>query len=185
MGTFNINVGGDIFADLTTDVDSYTIIAHGVNVKGVMGGFAALIDKKFPVDADEYRRACESGMLTVGNTHLTGVEDAPEGPNLLIAHVASQENPGPDAKVMWLVSALEDLAHQVDEYLSGSDEIRNQVTIRLPLIGGGIGGIDPLVSAAIIRMFAEHLRKGCGASTVLYLLESDPHTEAVVAAVGG
>ncbi|TXH08348.1 MAG: hypothetical protein E6R04_10910 [Spirochaetes bacterium] len=117
MGKFSINVGGDIFADLTTDVNSLTIIAHGVNTVGVMGGFAGLIDTKFPVDADGYRRACESKILTVGETHITGADDAPEGPNLWIAHVASQESPGPDAKVKWLVSALEDFAHQMESYL--------------------------------------------------------------------
>lgn len=55
MSKFTIVVDKDIF-DVTDP--EHTVIAHGVNRFGVMGGFAALIDKKFPEDAQFYREAC-------------------------------------------------------------------------------------------------------------------------------
>lgn len=185
MSAFTINVGGDIFADVSHVEDTVTVIAHGVNIRSVMGGFAGLIDKKFPDDAALYREACVDGYLRAGFTHITGTDDAPEGPNLWIAHVASQVEPGPDAKVGLLISALNDMYSHLTAYLSEQFYDRIHVDVRLPLIGGGIGGIDPLVSAAVIRTSAERVvSDGYDIATTLYLLDSDPHTEAVVAAVG-
>lgn len=183
MSTFTINVGGDIFADIPTDVDTLTVIAHGVNTRGVMGGFAGLIDKKFPVDAAQYHTACEHGTVVPGSAFLTGVNDAPEGPNLWIAHVASQREPGPDARVEWLIRGLANLSDQVVDELNYGQV--TSVVVRLPLIGGGIGGIDPLVAATIIRTFAEHAVKQGHIRTELYLLDSDPATESIVAAMEG
>lgn len=184
MSTFAINVGGDIFADIPADMDTVTVIAHGVNTRGVMGGFAGLIDKRFPVDAAQYRAACSHAAVAPGRAFITGTDDAPEGPNLWIAHVASQREPGPDARVEWLISGLNDMYEQLANDLGNEDARR--VVVRLPLIGGGIGGIDPLVAAAVIRTAAEQAYiAGDDIHTALYLLDSDPATESIVAALGG
>lgn len=178
MSTFTITVGGDIFADIPTDITVATVIAHGVNTRGVMGGFAGLLDTKFPVDAAQYRAACAAGRMLPGMSLLTGVNDAPEGPNLWVAHVASQREPGPDAKVGWLIRGLNNMYEQLANDLG-------EIVVRLPLIGGGIGGIDPLVSASVIRASAEQAYIAEeNIRTVLYLLDDDPHTERIVAELG-
>lgn len=181
--TFTINVGGDIFGNIAEDVHAATVIAHGVNIRGVMGGFAGLIDAKLPVDAEQYRQACVSGSVSPGDVLITGANDAPEGPNLWVAHVVSQREPGPDARVEWLISGLNRMYSQLTHDIE--DQEMGEIVVRLPLIGGGIGGIDPLVAAAIIRTAAEQvIVRAASIRTVLYLLDSDPHTDRIVSELG-
>jgi O-acetyl-ADP-ribose deacetylase (regulator of RNase III) len=181
---FTINVGGDIFGNIPEDVHAATVIAHGVNTRGVMGGFAGLIDTKLPVDAEQYRQACESGGVSPGGVLITGVNDAPEGLNLWVAHVVSQREPGPDARVEWLISALNIMYAQLVGDLEDDTEM-DEIVVRLPLIGGGIGGIDPLVAASVIRTAAEQvIVRAAAIRTVLYLLDGDPHTDRIVSELG-
>jgi O-acetyl-ADP-ribose deacetylase (regulator of RNase III) len=72
----------------------------------------------------------------------------PQGPgDQPIIHCASQDRPGPSATEEWLRSSLTtglDLA--VEHGIS---------SVALPLIGGGIGGLDPAAAERIIREVAE------------------------------
>lgn len=156
----------DIFAD--GDEGVVTVIGHGVNTRGVMGaGFAALIARRFPLVKSAYVRACSDGGLTAGNTQVV-----PVTATLAVANIASQVNPGADATVEHLRDALGAL------YLQAS-KVATPVHIRLPLIGAGIGGIDPLTAAGVILAAAEGA--SANVTTTLYLLPSDEHTEAVMA----
>lgn len=165
MRVTEVTTTKDIFADGNEGV--VTVIGHGVNVRGVMGaGFAALIARRFPAVKAEYVRACSDGGLTAGITQVV-----PVSPTLAIANIASQMNPGADATVENLRSGLEDL------YLK-SAATGVPVHVRLPLIGAGIGGIDPLTAAGTILSVADGAAGNI--ATTLHLLPSDEHTEAVV-----
>lgn len=91
-----------------------------------------------------------------GDVQIIEAEDG-----LDIANLASQRNPGPDATVEALVTSLaallrDELPYDVDE-------------VRVPLIGGGIGGIDPdIAERVIIETLARHTPEGVSSS--LYLL---------------
>ncbi len=183
MNEFTINVGGDIFADISMDNETITHIAHGVNTRGVMGGFAALIDKGFPEDAAEYRAACERGDIVAGGAFFTAARGVDGDPNLWIAHVVSQREPGPDARVEWLISGLTSMYAQIIGELTYGESTAGEV--RLPLIGGGIGGIVPMAAATVIRACAETAARNYNIRTVLYLLDNDPATESIAAALGG
>jgi len=156
----------DIFSDFRDD--ETVVIGHGVNVKGVMGaGFAALIARRFPDVKSTYQQACINGALPVGSTQIVPVDAT-----LSVANIASQEHPGPDATVERLLSGLRDLYRQ-------TEAVSVPVNVRLPLIGAGIGGIDPITAAHAILLTAcdapDHVR------TSLHLLTSDEHTASVVA----
>lgn len=167
---FNTVIGGDIFN--TDNTDTPVVIAHGVNVKGVTGGFAALVfGKIFPETVPDYLEACHDGFLTPGRTQIVPTNTR----NVFVANIASQENPGADARLEWLVSGL-------DRMYVSLNRLRSSVEVRLPLIGGGIGGIDPIQAADAIRLSAKMASNGI--NTSLYLLENDPHTAEVVEWLG-
>jgi O-acetyl-ADP-ribose deacetylase (regulator of RNase III) len=147
--TFQIK-HGDMFSEPS---DAY---AHGVNVYGVMGaGVAAVIRRKFPSVYTEYAAACADGTLTPGNT--LPVQDTSSG--AWVYNCASQDRPGPYANRDWLMSSLSQaFAHA---HLNG---VR---TLALPLIGGGIGGLDPQECQREIEITAHML--GNGIVTTLWL----------------
>ena len=184
---FSIDLGGDIFAEPTDDL--HTAVGHGVNLFGVMGGFAALIDTKFPDDAAAYRAHCpfdidmigsvteqevsllepENG-LRLGDALVTGESlDS----RLWVAHIASQARPGPDARVLALYQGVLSAARTL-----GEDG--NIAVLRVPLIGGGIGGIDPAVAAHTIRLAAHAADDIANVEVILYLRDADPTTTAVL-----
>lgn len=166
MGTVAVTTTEDIFA--AEPAGQVTVIGHGVNTRGVMGaGFAALIARRFPAVKAEYVRACSDARLTAGRTQIV-----PVTLTLAVANIASQVNPGADATVEHLQEGLDDLYRQ-------AAQARVPVYIRLPLIGAGIGGIDPITAAATILVAAGNATDNV--ATSLHLLASDEHTPAVLA----
>lgn len=151
--TFQIK-HGDMFSEPS---DAY---AHGVNVYGVMGaGVAAVIRRKFPSVYAEYAAACAKGTLTVGNILPVRVEAQPDYVGAWVYNCASQDRPGPYANREWLVSSL---SHTfIHAKLNGVK------TLALPLIGGGIGGLDPQQCQREIETTANTL--GVGIDTTLWL----------------
>lgn len=165
MGTLAVTTHQDIFS--VPKDGAVTVIGHGVNVRGVMGaGFARLIATKYPGVKAEYMQACSDASLTPGLTQII-----PVSPSLAIANIASQENPGADATEDNLRDALRNL-------YAMTAVVGVPVHVRLPLIGAGIGGLDPITVAGIIFTAACDAAGTVG--TTLYLRDADEHTPAVV-----
>lgn len=187
MSNFTVVVDEDIFD--VTDPD-HTVIAHGVNRFGVMGGFAALIDKNFPEDAQFYRDMCpftpedletisredaeadefdDDGLpkLNLARAVLSRLSDGPT-----IAHACTQAFPGTDARE----DALWRTIHALVTNRNADRDFRAE--IRVPLIGGGIGGIKPTKAASLIRHAA--LTPWGGNPVTLYLRSDDPSTAEIL-----
>ncbi|MFA5709919.1 macro domain-containing protein [Mycolicibacterium sp.] len=129
---------GDLFAHPAQ------ALAHGVNCRGIAGaGVAALMKQRYPNAVHQYEVLASRGDLEPGAALIT-----PGGPgDRPIIHCASQDHPGADARTEWLRSSLTaglGLATQ-----------HGIVSVALPLIGGGIGGLDPHEALRVIREVAE------------------------------
>jgi O-acetyl-ADP-ribose deacetylase (regulator of RNase III) len=129
---------GDLFAHRSQ------ALAHGVNCKGVAGaGVAAVMKRRHPNAIHQYEVLARRGDLPPGGAII-----CPQGPgDPAIIHCASQDYPGADATEEWLRSSL-----TAGLELAAGHGI---TSVALPLIGGGIGGLDPARAAAIIREVAE------------------------------
>jgi O-acetyl-ADP-ribose deacetylase (regulator of RNase III) len=132
---------GDLFAHPAE------AIAHGVNCFGVTGGLASKVADRYPDAITQYRILANQGHITPGSAMFTRNQGREVGPGRAIIHCASQEYPGADATEEWLRSSL----------TQGLDLARKQeiTSVAVPLIGGGIGGLDPAVAEQIIREVAE------------------------------
>jgi O-acetyl-ADP-ribose deacetylase (regulator of RNase III) len=114
---------GDVF-----DTEA-TFIGHGVNTVGVMGaGIAKTIRDKYPETYKYYRDRCLTGALTPGHT-LATVEDS-----RIILNMATQDEPGANARYEWVLGCLLNVAQ-------GIKRASRQATIAIPEIGCGIGGL--------------------------------------------
>lgn len=107
---------------------------HGVNVDGVMGaGVAKVFRSRYPTMFDQYRQAClhlsGAGRLRPGGMLPW---QAPDG--RWVYNMASQDRPGPNARLSWLVASAQAALAHADEH--GVDRIA------IPQIGCGIGGLD-------------------------------------------
>ncbi|SIE00833.1 macro domain-containing protein [Mycobacteroides abscessus] len=129
---------GDLF------VHPAEALAHGVNCQGVAGaGVAAIMKQRYPNAIYQYEVIARRGDLQPGGAMI-----CPGGPgDRPIIHCASQYYPGPDAREEWVRSSVAvGLSLAVEHGIS---------SVALPLIGGGIGGLDPAVAEQIIREIAE------------------------------
>jgi O-acetyl-ADP-ribose deacetylase (regulator of RNase III) len=117
--------------DLFTQPD-VKCIGHGVNVKGVMGGLAALFRRRYPDMYKQYVLWCDTGLLKPGACLPWETTDEPDG-NQYIFNIASQNEPGADATVTWLLAGLEDAIIQAKRVACNK--------LAVPRIGAGIGGL--------------------------------------------
>lgn len=115
---------GDLFTSTTG------AIGHGVNTRGAMGaGIAVIFKRKYPAMYEEYHDLCRRGELRPGEVFPW--RDPNTG--LWVYNIASQDRPGPDARLEWLsTGASAALEH------AAANDIK---TIALPRIGCGIGGL--------------------------------------------
>lgn len=114
---------GDLF---TSDAPA---LAHGVNTKGAMGaGVAKGFRERWPDMYEEYRTQCKSGLLEPGGLMGWVAEDGPT-----IYNVASQDFPGPHARLEWLSAGIYNALRDA--------ESRGYDRIAVPMIGAGIGGL--------------------------------------------
>lgn len=113
---------GDLF-----DQPDVGAIAHGANRHGVMGGLAAVVDRRFPAAAAEYRAACRSGAFALGDALWT--RDADQW----VVHLGTQVDPGPDARLDAVERAVDTLLTTAPDH--GVDRVA------VPRIGAGIGGL--------------------------------------------
>jgi len=125
-----IERNGDLF---TTDARA---IGHGVNTHGVMGaGIAKTFKQRYPEMFKVYRRHCEIQALRPGmSMSWSGMPNVGEHDAKWVFNMASQENPGPDAKYTWLFTAAAESAR-----IAGGTGLDR---IAIPEIGCGIGGLE-------------------------------------------
>ncbi len=126
-----IHLDKDIFE---YDKEKLTIIGHGCNCIGsYSAGFAGVVANNYPEAKWKYYAHIEANedypRFLAGTVNLVKVED-----NLIIANLFTQVQPGPNAKIGYIIEALDKLT----SYNFGKD-----VDIRIPMIGAGIGGLDP------------------------------------------
>jgi len=120
-------------------------IAHGVNCKGAMGaGIAVAFRTSFPDMYERYAALCSRDELAPGGVFYWEGDTAPAVYNL-----ASQSNPGADARIDWLtISLRKALRHAAEK---GYDRIA------IPQIGCGIGGLRWTdVRVVVERLSNEH-----------------------------
>lgn len=115
---------GDLF---TSDAQAY---GHGVNIYGAMGaGIAKVFANRFDGLLDDYRAFCKNPGLEPG-----GMLPWCSKKGQWVYNMASQNYPGPFAKLEWLrSSAYKSLVHA---------EVHNIPVIAIPQIGCGIGGLE-------------------------------------------
>jgi len=128
---------GDIFKSEGLDA-----IAHGVNCKGPMGGFAGLVKSKYPEMSNHYRELCNRRLLKPGNIFHWHEEGSPN-----IYNLATQENPGPDAKYEYIDASMKTMLSHA--------EAHGVRTIGIPQIGCGIGGLEWPKTRELIRSISE------------------------------
>lgn len=117
-------VEGDLFE---MNVDA---IGHGVNVRGLMGaGIAKPFGEKYPLMKEEYVLMCKANDFHPGDVFKYYVGDGK-----WIYNLASQKEPGADARIPWLSQSAHTMMVHAHRY--GVKEIA------LPAIGCGIGGLD-------------------------------------------
>jgi O-acetyl-ADP-ribose deacetylase (regulator of RNase III) len=115
---------GNIF-DTTADA-----IGHGVNCRGVMGaGIARQFREKYPDMYKQYRLQCDMFLLEPGGCMPWLTDD-----HKIILNLASQNEPGADARIDWLAGAVEDAVHALHDV--------GYKILALPQIGCGIGGLQ-------------------------------------------
>lgn len=91
---------GDILA-----VESGTIL-HQVNCRGVVGGLAGALHRKYPQAFDQYFAECKAnGYAMLGTSIMGKAKD-----DLFICHVFGQLNPGANTDMAAVNSALNDAA---------------------------------------------------------------------------
>lgn len=120
-------------------------LAHGVNVDGVMGAGVALgFRRNFPGLYKSYRQACRSGQLQPGGMHVFRTRDG-----RWVYNLASQDRPGPRARIEWIASAAHLALHHAD-----NNGVR---LVAIPRIGSDIGGLDWRdVSTTLAEVEQEH-----------------------------
>lgn len=124
-----IDIHGDLFKT------GAPVIAHGVNTSGAMaGGVAAIIAKLYPDVETEYGEACRESDLKPGQMLPTWGTNPHTDKPVWILNLASQDLPGPHARLEWLESSLRDALAFCHE--SGF------CRMAAPRIGAGIGGLD-------------------------------------------
>lgn len=146
--TFKI-IEGDLF-DPTHD---FTSLAQGTNCRGVMGaGIAVPFKTRYPDMFEDYEALClKASHLLPGTAQvwLTQVGD----PRRDVINVFSQYNPGRgNASIDYLERGLHSMEQQLNLLTNSAEDIlgaafpgvdtRTPFNVGLPLIGGGIGGLE-------------------------------------------
>lgn len=130
-----IEVTGDLF-DTTAEA-----IGHGINCQGSMGaGIAAEFRRRYPVMYEVYKRRCAEGRVFPGSMFCYKATDK------WVFNIASQDRPGPDARLNWLARGLHSALEECDEL--------GVHTLALPRIGAGIGGLAWVDVKAVLQFEA-------------------------------
>lgn len=123
---------GDIF---DSDAD---VLVNPVNCVGVMGaGLAKEFKRRFPGMFLEYERACINGKLVLGTPrwHIAG------GSPVWVVSFPTKYDWREKSSMQSIVNGLLALGDQILEL---AEHRRSINKIALPLLGAGLGGLDPV-----------------------------------------
>jgi len=115
------------------------VIAHGCNCRGVMGaGVAGQIARRWPHVLEENRRMVRHlnfypGVVQPASTAFAWSHPS-RGEPLTVMNMATQEDPGPNAKYDYVDLAFRNLAELC--------VVTNIDRVAIPQIGCGIGGLQ-------------------------------------------
>jgi O-acetyl-ADP-ribose deacetylase (regulator of RNase III) len=127
---------GDLFA---SGLDA---LAHGCNCQGVMGaGIARGFRDRYPDMYKVYRDACTAGTFRPG--HVLAWVDPRTG--TVVFNLATQRGTGPAAEPWAVATAIGQMILVARN--------RGITEIGLPMIGCGIGGLDPVVLGTCLALF--------------------------------
>lgn len=143
--TFRI-IKGDLF-DPEHD---FTALAQGTNCRGVMGaGIAVPFKQRFPDMFTDYKALCDSSHHFLPGTAQVWIGD---GTDIDVINIFSQYHPGANAVMDYLDRGLFSMDQQLNLLSTVLDSINevvdvtftgaNAMRVGLPLIGGGIGGLE-------------------------------------------
>jgi O-acetyl-ADP-ribose deacetylase (regulator of RNase III) len=138
--TFQI-IQGDLF----DPAHNFNAIGQGVNCQGLMGaGIAVRFREEYPEMYEEYQKLCNiNSVLLPGSVQFYMVPASDSRPDVI--NLFSQYWKGANAKQEYLEKALLSMDTQIKFY---TDVVRGlgfsglQWNVGLPLIGGGIGGLQ-------------------------------------------
>lgn len=141
-----INKTGNLF-----DTDAI-FIGHGVNCKGMMGaGIAAEFKRRYPKNFAKYQIACRGYLLTPGEYFAVSDDSDPDNIKVIV-NFASQDKPGADASYDWVFSSLRRFAEAANNHPQYAGE---KITVAIPEIGCGIGGLDWQLVEFIIEVIEQ------------------------------
>jgi len=125
------------------EAEDLDAIGHGVNCRGVMGaGIAREFALRWPTLKRGYVTMVEDELLYPGDCWAWNQTPSYK----MIYNLASQERPGPDAKLRWVAqSVAKMLQHAEDNGIQ---------RIGLPQIGCGIGGLEWVEVRMILELLA-------------------------------
>lgn len=124
MGFLSIRSGDLFFSDALA-------LGHGVNIRGFMNaGIAKEFRIRFPEMYTEYQDLCRGGDLYAGHVMPWRT---PKG-NRWVYNLASQNDPGPYARLEWLDSSVREMVQHASRQAIPK--------VALPRIGCGIGGLE-------------------------------------------
>jgi hypothetical protein len=148
-------IGGDLFEYIQEN--KIQVTAQGNNCFCMQGaGIAPLFVKHFRTDEFKMEQPQFSGKYnklgtldfeilyydnSLLDTHFSyELEDVHLGNNVTVVNCYTQFKPGNDADYVWLAASLK----KINFAFKG-------MTLALPLMGGGIGGLDPVKVIAFMR----------------------------------
>ncbi len=125
--------------------DESQAIVNTVNCVGVMGkGLALQFRKAFPDNFEEYKLACNKGIVKPGEMFITRYDDILE--NKFIINFPTKKHWKGASKIEYIEDGLEDLLKKIKEL--------NIKSIAIPPLGAGLGGLEwSQVKEKIIQTF--------------------------------
>jgi O-acetyl-ADP-ribose deacetylase (regulator of RNase III) len=148
---------GDLFANVH---EGYVL--HGCNAQGVMGsGVARIVRNLYPVAYEEYKAHHNEIGLNLGDVIPVIVT-----PNLVILNGVTQHLFGRDGGPYVDYSALQTVFE--DSTRLAASGIVACTDLHMPLVGGGLGGGDPILITEMMRDVFETVN----IKVTLWLLES-------------
>jgi O-acetyl-ADP-ribose deacetylase (regulator of RNase III) len=124
------------------------VIAHGCNVKGLMGaGIARQIAERYALLYNCYENECYEGRFQTGDSLAVSTNGR------WVFNLATQDKPGPFARYEWIEKSFDSMFAQMI-----SLGLRR---VAIPKIGCGIGGlewdqVEAIIEKVVARVSDDH-----------------------------
>lgn len=114
------------------------VLINPVNCYGAMGkGLALSFQKSFPNLTTVYKRDCNIGIYKPGSCHLYYMSNGQ-----WIANIASKDHWKYPSKEEWVIEGIKNLVKEMTARESFNKNGNHYVSIAIPKIGCGLGGLD-------------------------------------------